>query len=102
MAELEQYLQKQYIENGFTFGCNGWRNLFSIQELVFHELFVEFFATINFEEWTSDPTYNGALAFRLGGDYKEYSLLEFAWCMGLYPEDETRSPNFILFLQDCV
>lgn len=63
---------------------------------------MDFFAIVNFKEWTTDPTFNRALAFRLGGIYREYRLLEFAWRMGLYTEAETQSPTFILFLQYCV
>ena len=40
--------------------------------------------------------------FRLGGVYRECSLREFAWRMGLYTEVETQSPFFIPFLLGCV
>lgn len=55
----------------------------------FRELYVEFVAMVNFEEQNSDLRFNQALALRPGGIYRECSILEFAWRMGLYTEDET-------------
>lgn len=88
--------------NGFTFRRNWRHNLFSIQDSVFCELSVEFFAMVDFKERKSDHSYIWALEFLLGVVYRECILLECVWHMGLYTEDETCSPNFILFLQDCV
>ena len=102
VAEVEWYWTKLFIGDGFTFQCNGWRSLFSIHELVYQELYVEFFATVSFDGRTTDTTYNWTIAFRLGGVYKECNLCEFAWRMGLYNEAETQLPHFILFLQCCV
>lgn len=74
VLELERYWTKVFEGDGFTFTCNGWRNLFSIQEPVFQELLVEFFTTVSFEERTVDFNYNRALVFWLGRVYHECSL----------------------------
>lgn len=58
VAELERHWAKLFIREGFSFPCNGWRDLFFIQELVYRELSVELFSTMNFEERTTDPNYN--------------------------------------------
>lgn len=40
-----------------------------------------------------DLMYLGAITFRLGGYYRESSLAEFAWRVGLYSLDEVMSPQ---------
>lgn len=102
VVELERFWSKLFVGDGFSCTCNGYMNLFAILELVYRELSIEFFATINFEDKTTDPNYNQTLAFHLGGVYCECSLMEFTWRMGLYTEEETQSPYFVLFLQGCV
>ena len=78
VMELERYWTKVFVGDGFSLTCNGWRNLFSIQDLVYRKLSVEFFAIMSFKDNTVDRTYNWALAFRLGGVYRKCSLWEFA------------------------
>lgn len=84
MARLAPYLTKTFIGDRFSFTCNWWRNLFGITELVYKELCVEFFASVSFEEIMEDPYFEKALVFRLGGEYRECSLTEFSWRMGIY------------------
>ena len=81
VSELERFWTKVYEGLNFTFTCHKWRNLFAIQEPVYRELSVEFFATVGFEERTVDFDYNRALVFRLGGVHRECGLREFAWRM---------------------
>ena len=45
-----------------------------------------------------DLNFPQALVFRLGGEYQERSLAEFAWKMGLYEAHETMTPTFSAFL----
>lgn len=99
ILEMEIYWTKVFEGDGFTFTCNGWRD---IERKCLKELSVEFFATVSFEEMTIDFDYNRALVFRLGGVYHEFSLCEFAWRMGLYTEIETESPFSVPFLHGCV
>lgn len=47
-----------------------------------------------------DPSYVWDLVFRLGGEYRQCHLVEFAWRMSFYPVSESISPRFPLFLQD--
>lgn len=74
VMELERYWTKVCMGNGFTFTCNGWKNIFSIKEPIYRELSVEFIATVSFEDKTINPTYNRALVFILGGVYPKCSL----------------------------
>ena len=60
---------------------------------------MEIFATNSFQENTEEPYYTRALVFRLGGKYREYSLVEFSWRMGIYEKKETVSPTFGKFLR---
>lgn len=102
ISELQRFWTKVYVGNDFYFTCHGWRNLFELQEPVYQELSVEFFATVSFEERTVDFDYGRELVFRLGGVYRECSLLEFGWRMWLYTELETQSQLFVPFLLGCV
>lgn len=66
---------------------------------MYREISVYFFSAVYFEERTVDSTYGKALTFRLGGEYRECSLVEFTRRKGLYSEEETRSPYF--FFRGC-
>ena len=69
VAEMERHWSKLFVGDRFSFACNRWRNLFSFQEPFYRELLVEFFAIVNFEYKATNPNYNRALTFRLGGVY---------------------------------
>lgn len=47
LERLNPYLTNSFEENGVTITCNGWRNLFSVKELVYKELCVELFSTVS-------------------------------------------------------
>lgn len=96
---LHPYLINTYVENGISFTCNRWKILFSIKEPIFKELCVEFFSTISFEAKTIDPHFFTTLFFRVSGQYRECSLVKFAWRMGLYEQHEAMSPIFDKFLR---
>ncbi|GKA36325.1 hypothetical protein Tco_0722816 [Tanacetum coccineum] len=53
------------------------------QERVLHELFIEFFASIEFESIACryEPEHKG-VKFRLGGEERKISLLELGWRLG--------------------
>lgn len=72
------------------------------QEPVYRDPSLEFFSNVKFKEPMVDPIFARALAFHLGGEYRECSLVEIAWRIGLYTEDETIAQNFPLFLLDYV
>lgn len=92
MEQVEPYLTKLYVGNRSSFTCNAWHNFFTIQEHVYQELSVEYFSIVIFEEHTIDLNYGRALTFRLGGEYQECNLAEFAWHNGLYHANEDTSP----------
>lgn len=97
MEHLSIYLAEVYIAEGLSFTCNGWRKLFAIEESVYKELYVEFFAIVSYEENTKDPHYWQIINFRLGGQYRECSLIDLAWRLGIYEFEETRTLQFTMF-----
>ena len=97
MERLLLFLTKIFIGNGYSFTCSGWRNLFRIQERVYKEFCVEFFLTVTFQETVQDPHWPQALVFGLGGEYRECSLVQFAWRFGLYDRQEAMNPEFGMF-----
>ncbi|GJX82586.1 hypothetical protein Tco_0332067 [Tanacetum coccineum] len=62
-----------------------------MDELVFHELVWEFFASFKFSSVACryDPNFEGIL-FSLGGEPRKMSLLDFGWRVGLYSEEQSR------------
>ncbi|GJU21331.1 hypothetical protein Tco_1154673 [Tanacetum coccineum] len=62
-------------------------NLFRINEPVYRELVLEFFTTFEFRATTcrNSPRRTG-IEFRLGGEHRSLSLVEFGWRVGLYFE----------------
>lgn len=58
--------------------------------------------SVSFDDATVDPFYPSALFFRLNGKFRECSLVEFSWHMGIYEENKMRSPAFELFLTKVV
>ena len=95
---LTPFLIKLFVGNRYSFTCKAWNNIFAIQERVYKELCVEFLSTMTFHENIQDPTYPQALVFCLGGEYRECSLVEFSWRMGLYEAHEAMTPEFVMFL----
>ncbi|CAI9281702.1 unnamed protein product [Lactuca saligna] len=79
----------------------GWARLFRIQEPVYREFLLEFYATVSYDPGKplNDRT---AFAFRLGGVSRECSVIELATRVGIYTADETRSVHFPTFLADCL
>ncbi|GJS96958.1 hypothetical protein Tco_0803926 [Tanacetum coccineum] len=77
--------------NTDTFFGPQWVNLFQVNELVYRELVWEFFASIEFDYVSCryDPEHLG-VSFRLGGESRMLSLLEFGWRVGLYSEEQSR------------
>ena len=57
------FLTKIFIGDGYSFTCSGWQNLFRVQERVYKEFCVEFFATVTFQETVQDPHWPQALVF---------------------------------------
>ncbi|CAI9283146.1 unnamed protein product [Lactuca saligna] len=83
------------------FVCQGWARLFQIQEPVYREFLLEFYATVSYDHRKAleDRT---AFAFRLGGVSRECCVIELATRVGIYTADETRSVHFLAFLADCL
>ncbi|CAI9300293.1 unnamed protein product [Lactuca saligna] len=83
------------------FVCQGWARLFRIQDPVYREFLLEFYATVSYDprKAIDDRT---AFAFRLGGVNRECSVIELATRVGIYTADEMRSVHFLAFLADCL
>ncbi|GKC61792.1 hypothetical protein Tco_1089390 [Tanacetum coccineum] len=90
---LDHGLDRSFFESINTDSFSGpqWINFFQINELVYGELVREFFASIEFESIACryDHEHLG-VTFRLGGEPKELSLLEFGWRVGLYSEEQSK------------
>lgn len=77
------YLNKVFDGGVVRVTCTGWIRFFQLQELVFKELYIEFFATTKFRKQEEvDDT--GNFTFCLGGRRHEYSLVELTWRLDLY------------------
>ncbi|CAI9284781.1 unnamed protein product [Lactuca saligna] len=83
------------------FVCQGWAHLFRIQEPVYREFLLEFYATVSYDHRKALDD-RIAFAFRLGGLSRECSVIELAIRVGIYTADETRSVHFPAFLVDCL
>ncbi|CAI9279657.1 unnamed protein product [Lactuca saligna] len=102
-ALIQEFLQYTHSDASGVelFVCQGWARLFRIQEPVYREFLLEFYATISYDprKALDDRT---AFAFRLGGVSRECSVIELATRVGIYTADETRSVHFPTFLADCL
>ncbi|CAI9268914.1 unnamed protein product [Lactuca saligna] len=83
------------------FVCRGWARLFRIQEPVYREFLLEFYATVSYDPRKA-PDDRTTFAFRLGGVSRECSVIELATRVGIYTADETRSVHFPAFIADCL
>ncbi|GJT58375.1 retrotransposon ORF1 [Tanacetum coccineum] len=77
--------------NTDPFSGPQWMNLFQINEPVYQELVRELFSSFEFDSSPCryDPQHLG-ITFRLGGEQREMSLLEFRWRISLYIEQQSR------------
>ncbi|CAI9270334.1 unnamed protein product [Lactuca saligna] len=102
-ALIQEFLQYTHSDASGVelFVCQGWARLFRIQEPVYREFLLEFYATVSYDprKPLDDRT---AFAFRLGGVSRECSVIELATRVGIYTADETRSVHFPTFLADCI
>ncbi|CAI9295923.1 unnamed protein product [Lactuca saligna] len=103
VALIQEFLQYTHSDASGVelFVCQGWARLFRIQEPVYREFLMEFYATVSYDprKALDDRT---AFAFRLGGVSRECSVIELATRVGIYTADETRSVHFPTFLADCL
>lgn len=97
---LNPYLTKVFMQDGVQITCDGWKRLFRIQEPVYRELCLEFFSTVIF--CAGDGYYNPkALTFFLGGEYRECSMADLGWRMGLYDQYLVMPEAFGTFFDSC-
>ncbi|CAI9272048.1 unnamed protein product [Lactuca saligna] len=102
-ALIQRFLQYTHSDASGVdlFVCQGWARLFRIQEPVYREFLLEFYATVSFDPRKA-PDDRTAFAFRLGGVSREWSVKELATRVGIYTADETRSVHFPAFLANCL
>ncbi|XP_052619683.1 uncharacterized protein LOC128126028 [Lactuca sativa] len=82
---MDPYLTQVFINYEVQITCDVWRRLFQMQELVYQELCLEFFSTVTFRG--GDNYYDtNVLTFCLGGEFRECSMTELGWRMGLYDQ----------------
>lgn len=91
------YLPKVFINNGVRITYSTWRRLFQLQEPVYRELCLEIYVIVTL--WGGNDYYNkNTLTFYLGGEYRECSIVELAWRMGLYDQAKVKTEAFGEFL----
>ncbi|CAI9285956.1 unnamed protein product [Lactuca saligna] len=83
------------------FVCQGWDRFFRIQETVYREFLLEFYATVSYDP-RKTPDNRMTFSFRTGGVIWECSAIELATRVGIYTVDEMRSVHFPAFLADCL
>lgn len=97
---LNPYLIKVFMQNGVQITFDGGRRLFRIQEPIYRELCLEFFSTVTFRG--GDDYYeSNALTFCLGGEYRECSMADLGWRMGLYGQSLVKTEAFGTFYDSC-
>ena len=97
--ELTPYLVKDCNLGYANITCDGWLQLFKIQEPVYAELCWEFFATISFRG--GSEYYNpNTISFSLGGEMRQCSMVEFSWRLGIYDQDMSMTDYFEAFLEN--
>ncbi|CAI9271468.1 unnamed protein product [Lactuca saligna] len=100
---IQEFLQYTHSDASGVdlFVCQGWARLFRIQEPIYWEFLLEFYATVSYDPRKA-PDDRTAFAFRLGGVSRECSVIELATRVGIYTADETTSIHFLAFLADCL
>ncbi|GKB56315.1 hypothetical protein Tco_0912501, partial [Tanacetum coccineum] len=97
-------LEQEFFNSISTDPFSGpqWGNLFRINEPTYRELVREFFALFNFDVSPSrcNPSHLG-IRFRLEGEQREISLLEFGWRIGLYSQGQSMENTTLCRLRDC-
>ena len=77
------------------------QRLFRMREPVYDELVRELFATFRFEAAEARGDVGRTrIYFRLGGEWRSCSVMEFVWRLGLYKQYETTQADFMLRLQN--
>jgi len=68
-GRLEQFMTYTLLDEGGVplFTCHGWRRLFRLRAVVYRELALEFFATVEFDPTNRDFEDRRAFTFRRGG-----------------------------------
>lgn len=89
-ARLEQYLVRTWtsVDGERSFTCRGWDRLIAANETCYKEIILEFLGTC---DWgvRSDDLSQRIVRFRLGGIWRECTVVELARRGGIYTEEET-------------
>ena len=101
------FLQENGLEQGFvnSFSTDGftgpqWDRLFRIREPVYDELVREFFASFRFDAAEArEDVGRTMIYFRLGGEWRTCSVMEFGWRLGLYEQYDAAQGEFMQRLQ---
>ncbi|GJS10376.1 hypothetical protein Tco_0367172 [Tanacetum coccineum] len=83
------------------FTSMAWIKAFNINELIYAELFHEFYSTYEFDEVCADDELQSKkiIKFRLGGHAHSLTLLEFARRLGLYQAVELEEDGFNVYFE---
>ena len=101
-GNIDSYLSQEFRDGNLFFSCNAWRRALNLRETIFKELVIQFIASYEFDkdearrDMTSTP-----IKYRLGGQWRELSVINFAVNLGLYTENGVRHRAFLPFLTRC-
>ena len=97
----EQDLAEGFVHSFRTDAFTGpqWEQLFRMSEPVYDELVRELFATFRFEAAEAQGDVGRTrIYFRLGGERRTCSVMEFGWRLGLYEQYDTTQADFMIRL----
>ncbi|GKD98729.1 hypothetical protein Tco_1382626 [Tanacetum coccineum] len=80
-----------------VFTSKAWRTMLDIRGSFVHELILEFFSTFRFGQAILDLDSPRTLQFQLGGARRRMSYRQFILALGLYTEEEMRTPGFSVY-----
>ncbi|CAI9266114.1 unnamed protein product [Lactuca saligna] len=102
-ALIQDFLQYTHSDASGVdlFMCQGWARLFRIQEPIYWEFLLEFYATVSYDPRKA-PDDRTTFAFRLRGVSRECSVVELATRVGIYTANKKRSVHCPACLADCL
>ena len=101
-GNINSYLSQEFCDGNLSFTSNACRRALNLREPIFKELVVEFIASYEFDE---DEAWRDMafipIKYRIGGQWRELSVINLAVSLGLYTENEVRHRAFLPFLNRC-
>ncbi|CAI9276120.1 unnamed protein product [Lactuca saligna] len=84
------------------FFCHDWWRVIGIWEVIYHVLCLELFSTVSFDKESRLWADHLMFSFRLGCVSCSCSLIKLGRRLGIYNVEDTLSPHFYAFLDNCI